>query len=201
MAPHRPIGMALRLLEFASSCIVLGIMAYFIHRQRQYNAAPRGRTIYTLIVSIFGLLVSLIALAPAFHFKPIYPLDLLLSFAFFAAFGATNHWVNERGCYAGFLWAGVSRPNRCRKWTAAESFCFIAGFFFLCSAILVNSSSVVIELRRELMSRQSIYVYHRVRPREANAINGHANDVEATTENGAGQKKKGLFGRKNKAQI
>ncbi|KAK3080824.1 hypothetical protein LTS18_012794 [Coniosporium uncinatum] len=183
MAPHHPIGMALRLFEFASSCIVLGIMAYFIHRQRQYNAAPRGRTIYTLIVSIFGLLVSLIALAPAFHFKPVYPLDLLLSFAFFAAFGATNHWVNERGCYAGFLWAGVSRPNRCRKWTAAESFCFIAGFFFLCKAIL------------------SIYVYHRVRPREANAVNGHANDVEATTENGAGQKKKGLFGRKNKAQI
>jgi hypothetical protein len=99
--------------------------------------------IYTVIVASFSLLLSLIWLVPLTWTFLHYPLDFLISFAWFASFGALYSWIhingiNCDGLFSIFHWDGIEHTNYCAEWKTLEAFTFMCGVFWLISALLVS---------------------------------------------------------------
>jgi len=117
---------------------VLGLSAWFIHLHRQDDSSPIARVIYTTVISCIALLVSLVWLLPFTYTFMHYPFDLLMSAAWFAAFGLLVVWINDINCGAAFHWGGIYHGGQCNQWKAAEAFTFIGACFWLASALLVS---------------------------------------------------------------
>lgn len=137
-----------RFAQFVCSTVVMGLSAYFIHRRRNYGEGPYARLIYTLIVAVLGLLVSLFTMLPFTSNILSYTLDLVFSAAFFAAFGLLVNWIHRVDCGSAFQWGGLTNGSFCSQWKAAGAFSFLAAIFFLVSMLL------------------GIYTTHKLRQRE-----------------------------------
>jgi len=147
MLLSRMISLFLRFGEFVTATVVMGIMAYFVHQYDKYGIGPEGREIYTLVIACLSMIFALIWLIPSTSSMLHYPMDLLLSAAWFAAFGVLENWIDRLNCgWSAFHWGGLGRDNYCGKWKAAEAFSFISACFWFASFLL------------------GIYVYHRVAP-------------------------------------
>ncbi|KAF2671562.1 integral membrane protein [Microthyrium microscopicum] len=154
MILSRLLSFVFRGLEFVCAIIILGLGGHFIWRMNRDGPGPRGRLIYTEVVATFAALLSLIWLVPFTWTFLHYPMDIILSLAFFASFGALFDWIhinglNCSGIFGVWNWDGNSHNNYCAEWKTLEAFTFMSGVFWLISAFL------------------SIHVFHRVRGRNS----------------------------------
>jgi hypothetical protein len=83
----RVVSVFLRFGEFVSAGVVLGLMAHLLHRYDHTHTGPLARMIYTIIIAALSALFSLVWLIPTTRSMMHYPFDLLMSVAWFAAFG------------------------------------------------------------------------------------------------------------------
>jgi uncharacterized membrane protein len=136
-----------RFAEFVCAAVVLGITSFFLHQHHKYGINPLGRTIYTEVVAIISVLLSLVWLLPFTSTFLHYPFDLFMSVAWFAAFGVLVNWIHKIDCGGAFHWGGLYHNNTCSQWKADEAFAFLSAIFWLASALL------------------SMYVYHKLERR------------------------------------
>ncbi|KAF2421561.1 hypothetical protein EJ08DRAFT_653392 [Tothia fuscella] len=132
----RMLSFIFRFVEFVSAAVVLGIVGHFLRIRHKTGTGPRGREIYTEVVAAISVVLSLVWLLPFTANIMHYPLDVILSFAWFAAFGALVNWLHKLNCGGAFQWQGLTHGGQCNQWRAAEAFAFISACFWLASAIL-----------------------------------------------------------------
>ncbi|KAF1982459.1 integral membrane protein [Aulographum hederae CBS 113979] len=177
MIMSRVLSLFLRFGEFVCAAVVLGIIAYFIQQHHEFRTGPIGREIYTIVIASLSVLLALVWMIPSTHNILHYPMDFILSLAWFAAFAALVNWIQPIECGGVFSWGNITGNNYCSKWIAAEAFSFIAACFWLASALL------------------GIYIYHKLRKTTtAEASNG---GTAAT----APRAKRGLFNRRPRADV
>jgi hypothetical protein len=151
-----------------------------IWRQNQDNTGgqgPRGRYIYTEVIATFSAFMSLIWLIPFTWSMMHYPLDLFVSIAWFASFGALLQWMNQdtitcSGVFGLWFWDGFTHDYYCSEYQTIEGLALISAVLWLFSAFLVGTETIChISL---LIATQSIHVFHRVRGRASKRNGGIA---------------------------
>ena len=65
-----------------------------------------------------------------------WPLDLILSAAWFAAFGLLVDSLVGQICGGTFNWSGIGREGFCNRWKAAEAFSFLSAIFWLVTGLI-----------------------------------------------------------------
>ena len=126
-------------LSLTSNQVVLGISAHLLHVHHTQHTGPLGREIYTTVISVVSVLLSLLWLLPFTASFMHYPADFLISFSWFAAFAVLVNWIHKIDCGSAFHWAGLNKSGQCNTWKAAEAFSFLSACFWLASALLVSS--------------------------------------------------------------
>jgi hypothetical protein len=138
MILSRLISLILRFSEFVSAAVVLGIDANFLHIHRKTHNGPLGREIYVIVLASLSTLLSLVWMLPTRSAMLHIPMDLILSFGWFAAFGVLVNYLHSSGCGSAFSWGGITHGGSCNQWQAAEAFSFISGCLWAASAIVVR---------------------------------------------------------------
>lgn len=87
MIVSRLVSLFLRFGEFVSGAVVLGLVAWFLHEHDKWGVGPVAREIYTIVIASLSVVFSLFWMIPTTHSMLHYPFDLLMSAAWFAAFG------------------------------------------------------------------------------------------------------------------
>jgi len=137
MIVSRTVSIFLRFGEFVCAAVVLGLVAHFLNQYDETHLGPLGREIYTCIIAALSVILSIVWLIPTTSAMLHYPADLLLSAAWFAAFGVLVNWIDKVNCGGIFHWAGITiRGSYCGQWKAAEAFSFISAIFWFASFLL-----------------------------------------------------------------
>jgi hypothetical protein len=82
---------ALRIMEFISACIVLGITSRFIYLVDQGHGRTNGRLIYTEAIAAISLTFSILLSPPFSYSFWAFPLDLALFICWMVAFGILDN--------------------------------------------------------------------------------------------------------------
>ncbi|KAF2793795.1 hypothetical protein K505DRAFT_35500 [Melanomma pulvis-pyrius CBS 109.77] len=137
MIVSRVASIFLRFGQFVCAAVVLGLVAHFLDQRNKYGVGPLGRSIYTIVIASISVLFSLVWLIPTTASMLHYPFDLLMSAAWFAAFGVLVNWVQRMNCGGIWHWGGIAvRGDYCGEWRAAQAFSFISAIFWFASFIL-----------------------------------------------------------------
>ncbi|KAK7746515.1 hypothetical protein SLS53_002474 [Cytospora paraplurivora] len=130
------VSIIFRVAELAFAAIVAGITGKYLHAQRGQSSWHLGRFIYIEVVAGLSILLSLLWLLPFSGSFIHWPADILLSVAWFAAFGLLVNWLGG-SCGRTFDWSHLRlRGNNCGSWKADEAFAFLAAVLWLASAII-----------------------------------------------------------------
>ncbi|KAM0716201.1 hypothetical protein Q7P37_007646 [Cladosporium fusiforme] len=144
----RVANIILRFLELGSAAIVTGIVGWVLHRIDIGNGPSDGRLIYTEVVAVLGLVVSIVLLIPfKFVFKA-WPVDLILFVMWLVAFGLLADLTGTEGCnsdwylgYWGWYWSGlwfnphgIVNTRACSQWRTVLAFSGTSWILFLLSA-------------------------------------------------------------------
>jgi len=129
--------MGLRVGEIAFAGVVAGIVGSYLDDYKKGSGLPLARFIYIEVVAGLSLLFGLLWLLPFasgfFH----WPVDLFLSFAWFAAFGLLVNYVDRTTCGGdAFDWGGITHGGFCGRWRANEAFSFLSAIVWMLSAIV-----------------------------------------------------------------
>ncbi|GFF98635.1 hypothetical protein IFM53868_09890 [Aspergillus udagawae] len=117
----RLISIVLRVAEIAFAAVVAGVIGYYLHQFSHIDAWPQARWIYTEVVA--GLSILLV--------------DVVISFAWFAAFGILVDAVHKLNCGSIWRWHfDTYSTNSCGRWKAAEAFSFLSAIVWLASALV-----------------------------------------------------------------
>ncbi|OCT44659.1 integral membrane protein [Cladophialophora carrionii] len=133
----RILSVGLRACQIAFAGVVAGIVGSYLHDYHDGNGWPLARLIYIEVVAGISLLLGLLWLLPFsggfFH----WPMDILLSFAWFASFGLLVEWLGDSTCNGDtFDWNQISFHGFCGRYRSAEAFSFLSAIFWLLSAIV-----------------------------------------------------------------
>ncbi|KAK2786764.1 hypothetical protein FQN53_006240, partial [Emmonsiellopsis sp. PD_33] len=132
----RLVSVILRIGQIGFAAVVAGIIGHYLRTFDKADAWPEGRWIYTVVIAGLSMLLGLIWLIPFSSSFTTWPIDLLLSFAWFAAFGVLVNALNKMHCGAIFNWGGLTRNTVCSRWKAAEAFSFLSAILWLASTIV-----------------------------------------------------------------
>ncbi|KAF7136748.1 hypothetical protein CNMCM5793_006217 [Aspergillus hiratsukae] len=135
----RLVSIILRVAEIAFAAVVAGIIGYYLHKfsDADVDAWPQARWIYTEVVAGLSILLGLIWLIPFSSGFFSWPFDVIISFAWFAAFGILVDAIHNMNC--GSIWAWhftTNTINACGRWKAAEAFSFLSAIVWLASALV-----------------------------------------------------------------
>ncbi|KIW99855.1 uncharacterized protein Z518_10783 [Rhinocladiella mackenziei CBS 650.93] len=133
----RILSMGLRVAELAFAGVVAGIVGSYLHDYQTGSGWPLARFIYVEVIAGVSLLFGLLWLLPFassfFH----WPVDLLLSFAWFASFGVLVDYIDGTDCDEDtFDWSGITEGGFCGRWKAAEAFSFLSAIVWILSAMV-----------------------------------------------------------------
>ncbi|PYH84741.1 hypothetical protein BO82DRAFT_328706 [Aspergillus uvarum CBS 121591] len=131
----RLISIVFRVVEVICAAVVAGIIGHYLH---QYNgdAWPVARWIYTEVIAGLSILLGLIWLIPFSSGFFSWPFDVIISLAWFAAFGILVDAIHKLNCGSIWYWGGIIHNNSCGRWKAAEAFSFISAIVWLASALV-----------------------------------------------------------------
>ncbi|KAJ5562690.1 hypothetical protein N7535_002865 [Penicillium sp. DV-2018c] len=129
----------LRVAEVAFAAIVAGIIGHYLARVNDNNVDVNwwgeSRFIYTEVIAGLSILLGLIWLIPFSWGFFTWPLDIIISLAWFAAFGVLVDTIRQLPC--GSIWHWRFRTgSMCGRWKAAEAFSFLSAILWLVSAIV-----------------------------------------------------------------
>ncbi|KAK7722310.1 hypothetical protein SLS64_000847 [Diaporthe eres] len=130
------VSMLFRLAELVFAAIVAGITGNYLHASRGQSSWTLGRFIYAEVVAGISILLSLLWLLPFSGSFIHWPVDFIISAAWFAVFGLLVDWLGGT-CGRTFDWSGLGfRGNNCGSWKADEAFAFLSAICWLVSAVL-----------------------------------------------------------------
>ncbi|KAJ5104926.1 hypothetical protein NUU61_002273 [Penicillium alfredii] len=128
-------SIVLRVAEIAFAAIVAGLIGHYLASSSDVDIWPQARWIYTEVIAGLSILLGLIWLIPFSSSFFSWPLDVLISFAWFAAFGILVDALRHLPC--GSIWGWHFFNNSvCGRWKAAEAFSFLSAILWLVSAIV-----------------------------------------------------------------
>lgn len=108
----------------------------FLHESKGQSSWHLGRFIYTEVVAGLSILLALLWLLPFSGGFIHWPVDLVLSIAWFVAFGLIVNYLGG-SCGKTFNWSGIGlRGVNCGTWKADEAFAFLSAILWLVSALL-----------------------------------------------------------------
>jgi Membrane-associating domain len=118
--------------------IVAGIVGSYLDDYSTYQSTyPPGRFIYVQVISGISIIFAILWSFPfTYDFILDWPMDLILSAAWFAAFGLLVNWLNANGCGGTFNWGDMANGGYCGKWRPAEAFSFLSAICWLANAII-----------------------------------------------------------------
>ncbi|KAL1991762.1 hypothetical protein VTN49DRAFT_5070 [Thermomyces lanuginosus] len=138
----RLVSVVLRLGEITFATIVAGIIGYYLQRWDEGYGDRLGdylgRWIYSEVIAGLSILLGLLWLIPTAHTFFIWPIDVVISFAWFAVFGLVVDALDDVPCGGVFDWdrGTINFDNFCGHWRAAEAFSFLSAIIWLVSGIL-----------------------------------------------------------------
>ncbi|KAG5291869.1 integral membrane protein [Histoplasma ohiense] len=132
----RLISVILRIGEIGCAAVVAGIIGHDLARFDDADSFPNGRWIYTIIVAGISILLGIIWLIPFSQSFTLWIGDLLLSFAWFAAFGVLVDVLKKMNCGRTFDWGHITDGGVCSRWKAVEAFSFVSAILWLVSTIV-----------------------------------------------------------------
>jgi len=113
----RLVSMVLRFAELVCACVVAGIIGSYLDHYGEANAWPEARFIYTETIAGLSILLSLIWLFPFAGGFLHWPMDIVISAAWFAAFGLLVNALSRNGCgSSAFSWSGITQGGVCNRW-------------------------------------------------------------------------------------
>ncbi|KAJ5573968.1 uncharacterized protein N7459_008395 [Penicillium hispanicum] len=128
-------SIVLRVAEIAFAAVVAGIIGHYLASFDEIDPWPQARWIYTEVIAGLSLLLGLIWLIPFSSGFFSWPLDILISLAWFAAFGILVDAIHNLPC--GSIWSWHFRGSSvCARWKAAEAFSFLSAIVWLVSAVV-----------------------------------------------------------------
>ncbi|TID18951.1 integral membrane protein [Venturia nashicola] len=134
----RIVSFVLRFFEFIFALIVTATSGWFLHVRHVHAVGAKGRLIFTICIALYSLILSMIWLIPFTATFLHYPLDAFASIFYFVAFAILQEWIYHYGCGRIFEWNGEYHMGQCMTYRTMTAFSFIAGVFWLISAILVS---------------------------------------------------------------
>lgn len=87
MGLERIVVFAIRLAELAFAAVVAGVNGEFLHNSKGVDSWTIGRQIYAEVVAGISIFFALIWLIPTSHTLTNWPLDVVISLCWWAAFG------------------------------------------------------------------------------------------------------------------
>ncbi|KAI9367503.1 marvel domain-containing protein [Aspergillus egyptiacus] len=132
----RLVSIILRIAQIAFGAIVAGVVGWFLDRFGDADLWFQPRWIYTVVVAGVSILFGLIWLIPFSSGFFTWPLDLLISLAWFAAFGVQVDGNDRLGCGSIWRWGSITDDTFCGRWKAAQAFSFLSAIFWIASAIV-----------------------------------------------------------------
>ncbi|KAJ5947404.1 hypothetical protein N7466_000419 [Penicillium verhagenii] len=131
----RLLSIPLRIAEIAFAAVVVGIIGHYLASFDSIQPWPQARWIYTEVIGGLSILLGLIWLIPFSSGFFSWPLDILISFAWFAAFGILVDAIHHLPC--GSIWSWEFRGDSvCGRWKAAEAFSFLSAIVWLVSGLV-----------------------------------------------------------------
>jgi len=126
-----------RVGEVAFAAVAAGIVGHYLHLWGDCDGCPKGRYIYTEVIAVLSLFFGIILLIPFTSSIIAWHLDIILSLAWFTAFGLLVDALGSLGsCGSAWDWSGLANSDDCSRWKAAEAFSFLSAIFWLASAVL-----------------------------------------------------------------
>ncbi|KAL4904539.1 hypothetical protein BDW74DRAFT_154088 [Aspergillus multicolor] len=132
----RVVSIVLRIAEIAFAAVVAGIIGWFLNRFGDLEVWPKARWIYTEVIAGISILFGLIWLIPFSAGLLLWPLDLLISFAWFAAFGVLVDANDRLNCGSIWTWGVITDNTFCGRWRAAQAFSFLSAIVWIASALV-----------------------------------------------------------------
>ncbi|RMJ25653.1 integral membrane protein [Aspergillus sp. HF37] len=125
------ISFTLRILQVASAGVTAGTIGYYL--SEFFRTFGKAEAIYTMVIAGLSCLVGMVG---PFAGYITWPVDIIISLAWFASFGALFKALDNFDCDGSYVDIFYGPANDCKRWVAGESFAFIGGFCFLCTGIL-----------------------------------------------------------------
>ncbi|KAK2754409.1 hypothetical protein FQN54_007053 [Arachnomyces sp. PD_36] len=132
----RQVSIILRTAEVAFGAIVAGVIGSYLHDFDKANAWPQGRWIYTEVVAGLSILLGLLWLIPFSGGFISWPLDIIISLAWFASFGLLVDALDGMPCGGIFQWSNIRGDGDCSRWKASEAFSFLSAVLWLASGLV-----------------------------------------------------------------
>ncbi|KAI1907152.1 hypothetical protein LOZ12_001261 [Ophidiomyces ophidiicola] len=132
----RVVSIILRVGELIFAAVVAGIVGSYLHDFDKADAWPQARWIYTEVIAGLSILLALLWLLPFSSSFFTWPIDMLLSFAWLAAFGLLVNTLRRFDCGGIFEWGHITDRNICSRWKASEAFSFLSAIFWMVSALV-----------------------------------------------------------------
>ncbi|KAL3471010.1 marvel domain-containing protein [Aspergillus californicus] len=132
----RVVSIVLRVTEIAFGAVVAGIFGWFLHKFGDADVWPEPRWIYTEVVAAISILFGIIWLIPFSSGFFTWPLDLLISMAWFAAFGVQVDANNRLNCGSIWRWGAITDDTYCGRWKAGQAFSFLSAIVWIVSALV-----------------------------------------------------------------
>ncbi|QDS77456.1 hypothetical protein FKW77_006943 [Venturia effusa] len=126
----------LRIFEFIFAVLVVGFSSWFLQVRHTHDQGAKGRLVFVICISVWSLVLSMVWLVPFTANFLHYPLDAFTSIFYFVSFAILQEWIYKYGCARIFDWNGEYHMDQCQTYRAMIAFCFIAGVFWLASALL-----------------------------------------------------------------
>lgn len=122
--------------QLVFAAVVAGITGHYLHISKGQSSWHLGRFIYTEVVAGLSILLALLWLLPFSGSFIHWPIDLVLSIAWFAVFGLLVNYLGG-SCGHTFNWSNLGlRGSNCGTWKTDEAFAFLAAICWLVSALL-----------------------------------------------------------------
>ncbi|KAL2868493.1 MARVEL domain-containing protein [Aspergillus lucknowensis] len=132
----RLVSIVLRIAEIAFGAVVAGIIGWFLHKFSDLDVWPEPRWIYTEVVAGISILFGIIWLIPFSSSFFTWPLDFLISMAWFAAFGVQVDANKKLNCGSIWHWGSITDDSYCGRWKAAQAFSFLSAIIWIVSALV-----------------------------------------------------------------
>ncbi|KAI9929969.1 hypothetical protein AWENTII_003579 [Aspergillus wentii] len=132
----RLVSIVFRVAQIVFGAVVAGIIGHYLAQFHHLEAWPQARWIYTEAVAGVSILLGLIWLIPFSSSFFSWPFDVIISLAWFAAFGILVDAIHKFNCGGVWHWTGLTENSECGRWKAAEAFSFLSACVWLVSAII-----------------------------------------------------------------
>lgn len=131
------ISISLRVAQFITATVVLGLTSYFLHEYDNHSAGNFNRLIYSAVISAISVCLSFFwTILPHATWAHI-GADLIFCAAWFAVFGLLQSYYDDINCGDTWAWGSINfTKNYCGQWNATQAFSFLAAIFWFASFIV-----------------------------------------------------------------